>query len=89
MPDPIPVVVLGRLALAVATQEQGTGIGRALVRDALLRVRSAASEIGVAAILVHALDDRAQRFYLSCGFVESPLDPLILVARLTDIEAAV
>ena len=86
MPDPIPVVVLARLA--VATGEQGAGLGRALVRDALLRIRAAAAEIGVAAVLVHALNDSAKRFYLACGFVESPIDPLILAARLKDVEAA-
>ena len=86
MPDPIPVVVLARLA--VTTCEQGSGIGRALVRDALFRIRAAAGEIGVAAVLVHALNDAAKRFYLTCGFVESPIDPLILAARLKDVEAA-
>ena len=86
MPDPIPVVVLARLA--VATGEQGAGLGRALVRDALFRIRAAAGEIGVAAVLVHALNDDAKRFYLTCGFAESPIAPLILVARLKDVEAA-
>ena len=86
MPDPIPVVVLARLA--VATGEQGAGLGRALVRDALFRIRAAAGAIGVAAVLVHALNDDAKRFYLTCGFAESPIAPLILVARLKDVEAA-
>ena len=86
MPDPIPVVVLARLA--VATGEQGAGLGRALVRDALFRIRAAAGEIGVAAVLVHALNDGAKRFHLTCGFAESPIDPLIPVARLKDVEAA-
>ena len=86
MADPIPVVVLARLA--VTTSEQGSGLGRALVRDAVRRIRTAASEIGIAAILVHALNHRAMRFYLACGFVESVIDELILFARLKDIEAA-
>ena len=86
MPNPIPVVVFARLA--VATDEQGAGIGRALVRDALFRIRAAADEIGVAAVLVHALNDGAKQFYLTCGFAESPINPLILVARLKDIEVA-
>ena len=86
MADPIPVVVLARLAVALS--EQGSGLGRALVRDAVGRINAAASEIGIAAILVHALDDRAKRFYLSCGFVESVIDELILFARLKDVEAA-
>ena len=63
-------------------------MGRALVRDALVRVRTAANEIGVAAVLVHALNERARCFYLGCGFVQSPIDPLVLLARLSDIESA-
>ncbi len=86
VPDPIPAVVLGRLA--VATAEQGAGVGRALVRDALVRVRTAANEIGVAAVLVHALNERARCFYLDCGLVQSPIDPLVLLARLSDLESA-
>ena len=62
MADPIPVVVLARLA--VMQSEQGSGFGRALVRDAVSRTRAAASAIGIAAILVHALNDRAKQFYL-------------------------
>ena len=86
MADPIPVVVLARLAVTLS--EQGAGLGRALVRDATGRINAAASEIGIAAILVHALDDRARRFYLNCGFVDSVIDELILFARLKDVEAA-
>ena len=86
MPNPIPVVVFARLVVAV--DEQGAGLGRAFVRDALCRTRAAAGEIGVAAMLVHALNDDAKEFYLTCGFTESPIDPLILVARLKDVEAA-
>ena len=87
MADPIPVVVLGRLAIILS--EQGAGLGRALVSDAARRIRAAASEIGIAAILVHALSDRAKRFYLTCGFVETVIDELILLARLKDIDAAI
>ncbi len=86
MADPVPVVVLARLA--VAASEQRSGLGRALVRDAVRRIRSAASEIGIAAILVHALNDRVKRFYLTCGFVESVIDESVLLARLVDVEAA-
>ena len=86
MPDPVPVIVLGRLA--VAESEQGSGLGRALLRDALLRCRAAAGQIGVAGILVHALDDRAKAFYMTAGFIESRIEPLVLLARLGDIDAA-
>ena len=85
MPDPIPVIVLGRLAIDAS--EQGQGLGPALLRDAVLRVAAAAREIGIAAILVHALDQRARAFYLGSGFVESALDPMTLFLRIKDIRA--
>jgi GNAT superfamily N-acetyltransferase len=86
MPSPVPVIVLGRLA--VDNREQGNGIGAALLRDALLRALSASREIGAAAVLVHALNDRAKAFYLEHGFVESPIEPLVLMLRIKDIAAA-
>jgi GNAT superfamily N-acetyltransferase len=86
MPDPIPVVVLGRLAIDRAYQKQG--IGRALVRDAALRVLQAAGVIGIRGILVHALSEEAKAFYLAVGFEVSPLQPMTLMATLADIEAA-
>ena len=64
------------------------GVGAALLRDALLRVLNAAREIGAAAILVHALNDRAKAFYLEHGFVESPIEPLVLMLPVKDIAAA-
>jgi GNAT superfamily N-acetyltransferase len=85
MPDPIPCVVLARLA--VEGREQGQGLGRALLRDAVLRISEAAERIGIALILVHALDERAKAFYLAFGFVPSPLDPLVLMARVRDAQA--
>lgn len=86
MPDPIPVVVLGRLA--IARTEQGRGLGNALLRDALQRVLRASEQVGIALVVVHALSERAKRFYLSCGFRESPLDPMTLLARISDIDDA-
>ncbi|MGO4917533.1 GNAT family N-acetyltransferase [Pseudogemmobacter sp. W21_MBD1_M6] len=85
MPDPIPVIVLGRLAIDLT--EQGNGLGRALLRDAVLRVSAAAHEVGIAAILVHALDDRAKDFYISCGFAGTAAEPMTLIARIADIKA--
>lgn len=85
MPDPIPVIVLGRLAIDVS--EQGAGLGRALLRDALLRISAAAREVGIAAVLVHALNDRARDFYLACGFTGSVVAPMTLTARIAEIEA--
>jgi len=86
MPDPIPVIVLGRLAIDQSEQRQG--LGQALLRDAVLRVASAAETIGVAALLVHALNERAKRFYEDFGFSVSPISPMTLMLRIADIEAA-
>lgn len=83
MPDPIPVVVLGRLA--VDQSLHGKGIGRALVRDAGLRVIQVAETIGIRGMLVHALSDEAREFYLSVGFEPSPMDPMMLMVTLGDL----
>ena len=85
MPDPIPVVVLGRLAIDQSLQ--GQGIGRALVRDACLRVLAAADAIGIRGLLVHALSPEAQVFYEHVGFEPSPLEPMTLMATLADVRA--
>ena len=87
MPDPVPVIVLGRLAVDVS--EQGNGLGRALLRDAVLRVAAAAREVGVVAMLVHALNDRAKAFYVAAGFDPSPVDPMVLILRIKDINALI
>lgn len=84
MPDPIPVVVLGRLA--VDKSLHGRGIGRALVRDAGLRVLQASDAIGIRGLLVHALSEDAVRFYRQVGFEPSPLDPMMLLATLADLK---
>lgn len=87
MPDPIPVVVLGRLAIDRSLQSRG--IGRALVRDALLRVAQASEAIGIHGVLVHALSEEARAFYLAVGFEASPLDPMTLMATMDDLRRAV
>ena len=84
MPDPVPVMILGRLA--VDQSAQGKGIGKALVRDAILRTIQAASIAGIRAILVHALHDRAATFYQECGFRASPVSPLTCMLRLEDLQ---
>ena len=86
MPDPIPVVVLGRLA--VDQSLQGKGVGRALVRDAGLRVIQAADTIGIRGMIVHALSAEAKAFYERTGFEPSPLDPMTLMVTLTDLKAS-
>lgn len=80
MPDPIPVMVLGRLA--VDQRCRGTGLGADMLRDAVLRTTRVAQEVGIRALLVHALHDRARAFYLRHGFSESGLDPLVLMLRI-------
>lgn len=85
MPDPIPVAVLARLAVDRAWR--GQGIGRALFRDAALRVTNAADAIGIRGIVVHAISDEAKSFYLTLGFDPSPREPLTLMVTLRDIRA--
>jgi len=86
MPDPIPMAVLGRLA--VDRSLHGQGVGRALLRDAVLRTVQASEAIAVRGILVQALSEDAARFYRACGFVASPGDPMLLMATLGDVTAA-
>jgi len=86
MPDPIPVMVLGRLA--VSTVCQGQGLGRELLRDAVLRTIHASEIVGCRALLVHALHERAARFYERSGFQPSPVRPLTLMLLLSNARAA-
>jgi GNAT superfamily N-acetyltransferase len=85
MPDPIPVVVLARLA--VERSRQGLGLGRAMFRDAGLRVAQAADAIGIRGIVVQAISDEARRFYLALGFDPCPAESMTLVVTLRDIRA--
>jgi GNAT superfamily N-acetyltransferase len=87
MPDPIPVIVLGRLA--VDRRYQNRGLGTAQLRDAILRVLQAADVVGVRAILVHAISEEAKRFYQSAGFVESPIEPMTLCLVLETARRAI
>lgn len=80
MPDPIPVVVLGRLAIDLA--HQGQQLGAALLKDAVLRASAVSQQVGVKALLVHALNDKAKAFYLNYGFQVSPIDDLVLLLKL-------
>lgn len=86
MPDPILVMVLGRLA--VDQRWQGKGLGRALLRDAILRTLQAAEIAGIRAILVHALHEKAAAFYRHAGFLPSPIDERILMLTLKDVRSA-
>lgn len=82
MPDPVPVMILGRLA--VDQEFQGKGIGTGLLRDAVLRTVQAAEIAGIRAIVVHALSEAAKRFYEQHGFVASPVDPLSLMITIAE-----
>jgi len=85
MPDPLPVLLLGRLVIDRRYHNQG--LGQALLRDTLLRAVHVAGDAGVFAILVHAISEQAKRFYLSRGFVESPLQPMTLLMTLATVRA--
>lgn len=85
MPDPVPVMVLARLA--VNTQAQGMQVGASLLQDAVNRAVAVSHNAGVRALLVHAINDRAQQFYESYGFQVSPVHPLTLMLRLGQVKA--
>ncbi len=80
MPDPVPVMVLARLAVDHRTQ--GRSLGSALLKDAVGRALSVSQNAGVRALLVRALNERAKQFYEHYGFQESPQDPMMLLLRL-------
>ena len=82
---PIGVILLARLA--TDKREQGKGLGKALLKDALLRIMSAADAIGARAVLVHAIDDAARGFYEHFGFERSPIDEFELMLLMKDLRA--
>lgn len=83
-PEPVPVIVLARLAVAKA--QQGQGYGGVFLLDAVQRALSAAKIIGARALLINALDDTAAAFYLHCGFLPSPMAPHLLMATMEDLQ---
>ena len=86
MPDPVPVMVLARLA--VDHRAQSIKLGSALLQDAVKRAVAVSQNAGVRALLVHALHDRARQFYEHYGFQVSPQHPLTLMLRLSSVPAA-
>ncbi len=86
MPDPVPVMVLGRLA--IDQQWQGRGLGADLLQDAVLRTMQAASIGGNRALMMHVKDERAAKFYRRNGFVDAPLQPLLLFLSLHPLPAS-
>lgn len=80
MPDPVPVMVLARLA--VDQRVQGFKLGASLLQDAVKRCALVSQHAGIRALLVHALHDQARQFYEHYGFQASPVHPLTLLLRL-------
>jgi ribosomal protein S18 acetylase RimI-like enzyme len=85
MPDPVPVMVLARLA--VDRRAQGLHLGPSLLQDAVKRTIAVAENAGVRALLVHALNERAKAFYEHYGFQVSPVHPFTLMLRLSSVKA--
>jgi GNAT superfamily N-acetyltransferase len=85
-PDPVPVLLLGRLAIRQSHHQKG--IGTALLNDGIRRALQAAEIAGVTALLVHAISEQARRFYLSRGFIESPVKPMTLCLMLATVDQA-
>ena len=83
MSNPIPVMVLGRLA--IDREYQGNKLGDALLREAILRVLQAADIVGIKAVLVHAISAEAKKFYIGRGFIVSPFEPMTLILPLESI----
>jgi GNAT superfamily N-acetyltransferase len=84
MPDPIPAMVLGRLA--VDRNYHGKGLGKALLRDAALRTLQAAQLAGIRVFLVHAISESAGKYYEQFGFHASPVDPMTLMIPISELE---
>ncbi|MGQ3904816.1 GNAT family N-acetyltransferase [Mixta calida] len=80
MPDPIPIIILARLA--VDMHFHGKGLGADLLHDAVLRICRVAENIGVRAVMVHALSDAAKQFYRHHGFTPSATQENTLFLRL-------
>ena len=80
MPNPIPVIVLGRLA--IDKNFQGEKLGSALLKDAIQRTIYISENVGVKALLVHAISEEAKKFYLHHNFIESPIESMTLLLSM-------
>jgi len=85
MPDPVPVMVLARLA--VDRRARGLHLGAALLQDAVNRAVAVSRNAGVRALLVHALHEKARKFYEHYAFQPSPTHPMPLMLRLSGVKA--
>lgn len=84
MPEPIPIVVLGRLA--VHSDWGRRGIGAGLLKDAALRTMRLSEKMGIRALPCHAINDDAKRFYLHHGFIESPIEPITVMLNIGELK---
>ena len=82
-PAEMPAILLARMA--VDARHQGHGLGAAVLKHFMLKALEVAKSVGVRLLLIHAKDDEARSFYSHFGFVESPLDPLVMMMFLADI----
>lgn len=83
MPDPVPALLMGRLAVAV--KQQGRHLGADLLHDSIARTAGVAQSAGIRELLVHALHEQARRFYLRHDFLPSPSQPMTLMLLLKDL----
>lgn len=86
MPDSIPAIVLGRLAIDVNYQEQG--LAKALIKDMFIRAIQVSDLAGTKAVLVKALSNNVTAFYKSFGFVQSKTDPLLLMKAISEVRSS-
>ena len=86
MPEPVPVVILGRLA--VHRDWSGRGLGADLLKDAVLRATRLAGQMGIRALVCHAISEEAKRFYLHHAFVESPIEPMMVMLNIAKLAGA-
>lgn len=86
MPEPIPVAVLGRLA--VHSHWGGRGVGGGMLKDAVLRTMRLSEEMGIRALLCHAISEEATKFYLHHGFIESPIEPMTVMLNIAKLARA-
>lgn len=86
MPDPVPMALLGRLAVDLSMRGKGLGVG--MLQDAVTRILQASDTLGVRGILVDAIDENAKAFYMRFGFRPSSVLPMKLMVTLTEIQRA-
>lgn len=84
MPDPIPIIILGRLG--VDEQHKGKGIGAGLLGDVMLRTLRISENVGIRGLLVHAISLEAKRFYMKYGFIESPMESMTLMISIKSLK---